>query len=123
MDLWHFLGDLHPKLVHFPLVLLLAGLLFDLGGVIGRSPRCHLAAKILTGAGTITLLFSFICGIYAEIWAGRALVPHHQIELHEFAANVASWGFVILAAWRLLLTSDRRASVTAYVAIGFVWYA
>src|SRR4029434_1030637 len=89
MDLWQLLGDLTPKLVHFPLVLLLAGLLFDSFGLIARSERAHWAAKALTVAGTEMLLFSFICGIYAEIWAGRALIPHHQIELHELAANVA----------------------------------
>jgi len=122
MDLWQLLGDLHPKLVHFPLVLLLAGLLFDLSGLVARSERCHFAAKILTAAGTVTLLISFICGIYAEIWAGRALVPHHQIELHELAANVASWGFVILAAWRLLIRSEQRVALSTYVIIGLVWY-
>lgn len=122
MELWQFLGDLHPKLVHFPLVLLLAGLLFDLGGLIGRSERSHWAAKALTAAGTVTLLISFICGIYAEIWAGRALVSHHQIELHELAANVASWGFVILAAWRLLLSAANRKSIAIYVTIGLFWY-
>src|SRR4051812_34134044 len=122
MELWQFLGDLHSKLVHFPLVLLLAGLLFDLGGLVARSDRSHLAAKALTAAGTGMLLISFICGIYAEIWAGRALVPHHQIELHELAANVASWGFVILAAWRLLLHSSYRKSMALYVSIGLFWY-
>lgn len=122
MELWQFLGDLHPKLVHFPLVLLLAGLLFDLGGLIGRSERSHWAARTVTVAGTIMLLISFICGIYAEIWAGRALVPHYQIELHELAANIASWGFVILAAWRILLSAANRKALAAYVTIGLFWY-
>src|SRR3954453_6217562 len=101
MDFWQLLGDLHPKLVHFPLVLLPAGLLFDLTGLVarGRSDRAHWAGKALTIAGTVMLLLGFISGIYAEIWAGRAMVPHRQIELHELAANVASWGFVVLAAW------------------------
>jgi len=123
MDLWRLLGDLHPKLVHFPLALLLAGLLFDFCGLIARSDRAHWAARALTIAGTVMLLFSFICGIYAEIWAGRALIPHHQIELHELAANVASWGFVILAAWRLLLAPSRRFLLTLYAMIGLTWYA
>ena len=54
------------------------------------------------------LLIAFICGIYAEIWAGRAGVPQDPIEWHEFVANIASWGFVILTAWRLLLDPSRR---------------
>src|SRR4051812_4638349 len=123
MDLWHFLGDLHPKLVHVPLILLLAGLVFDLAGLFGRSERAHWAAKALTCAGTIGLLFAFICGIYAEIWAGRAGVPHHAIEFHEIAANVASWGFVILCASRLFLTPEKRGLMALYVLIGLTWYA
>ena len=122
MDLWQFFGDLHPKLVHFPLVLLLAGLLLDLAGLVFHSDRAHWAAKIATAAGTVLLLFTFISGIYAEVWAGRAMVPHHMIELHELAANLASWGFVILAAWRLLLNVGNRRIAAAYVAIGLVWY-
>jgi hypothetical protein len=38
MAFWQFLGDLHPKLVQFPLVLLVAGLSFDACG-LPRSPR------------------------------------------------------------------------------------
>src|SRR4051794_2417384 len=122
MDVWHFLGDLHPKLVHFPLVLLLAGLVFDLFGLLTSSDRAHWAARVLTVGGTLTLLFAFICGIYAEVWAGRALIPHHQIELHELAANVASWGFVILAAWRLFLDPTRRLTLALYTLIALAWY-
>src|SRR4051812_48131796 len=123
MDLWHFLGDLHPKLVHVPLILLLAGLVFDLAGLFGRSERAHWAAKALTCVGTVGLLFAFICGIYAEIWAGRAGVPHHAIEWHEIAANVASWGFVILAAWRLFLKPANRGGFALYLLIGLAWDA
>ncbi|HVX85871.1 MAG TPA: DUF2231 domain-containing protein [Phycisphaerae bacterium] len=126
MELWQRLGELHPKLVQFPLVLLLMGLLFDLGGLIARSRQAHWAGKRLTAVGTMGLLFAFICGIYAEIWAGRAGVPQDPIEYHELMANLASWGFVVLMAWRLFLRTDpdegRRGAVGAYLAIGFGWY-
>jgi uncharacterized membrane protein len=126
MDLWQLLGDLHPKLVHFPLVLLPAGLIFDLVGLLaprgGRAERAHWAGRALTVCGTVMLLLGFISGIYAEIWAGRAMVPHRQIELHELAANVASWGFVVLAAWRLLMDPARRGVVALYVVVGLGWY-
>jgi uncharacterized membrane protein len=122
MELWKLLGDLHPKLVQFPLVLLLSGLLFDLTGLIRRSVRFHWAAVILSSAGTVGLLFAFICGIYAEVWAGRAGVPQDPIEWHEFIANIASWGFVILTAWRLLMGPRQRTALSIYVAIGLCYY-
>ena len=123
MQFWQFLGDLHPKLVQFPLVLLIAGLIFDLFGLISRSPRCHFAAKALSAAGTFFLLIAFICGIYAEVWAGRAGIPQEQIEWHELMANIASWGFVVLMAWRMFLNENTRKSLTAYVIIGLAWYS
>jgi uncharacterized membrane protein len=122
MQFWQFLGDLHPKLVQFPLVLLLAGLVFDLFGLISHSPRCHFAAKALSAAGTFFLLIAFICGIYAEVWAGRAGIPQEQIEWHELMANIASWGFVVLMAWRMFLNENTRKSLTVYVIIGLAWY-
>ena len=122
MQFWQFLGDLHPRLVQFPLVLLLAGLIFDAAGLLARSPRCHFAAKSLSSAGTFFLLIAFICGIYAEVWAGRAGIPQEQIEWHELMANLASWGFVVLMAWRLFLNENTRKSLTVYVLIGLAWY-
>ncbi|HLK91386.1 MAG TPA: DUF2231 domain-containing protein [Polyangia bacterium] len=122
MDFWQFLGDLHPKLVQFPLVLLLAGLSFDAVGLVARSSRCHFAGRALSVAGVFFLLLAFVCGIYAEIWAGRAGIPQQQIEWHELCANVASWGFVVLTAWRLLLTEDRRRALTVYTVAGLCWY-
>ncbi|MDP9173636.1 MAG: hypothetical protein M3O30_07195 [Planctomycetota bacterium] len=122
MEFWQLLGNLHPKLVQFPLVLLLVGLLFDAAGLISHSPRCHFAAKILSSLGTFILLVAFICGIYAEIWAGRAGIPIDQIEWHELMANIASWGFVILMAWRLFLDGPNRKSLILYTVVGFAWY-
>ncbi len=122
MELWQFLGNLHPKLVQLPIVLLLAGLLFDLAGAVYKSARAHWAAICCTAAGTLGLLFAFICGIYAEIWAGRAGIPQDPIELHELVANFASWGFVLLLAWRIFLNPDHRKKLATYLAIGFSWY-
>jgi uncharacterized membrane protein len=122
MEFSLFLGNLHPKLVPFPVVLLLTGLLLDAAGLIWRSERAHWAAKLLMFLGTATLLLAFICGISAEIWAGRAGVPHHQIQWHELAATVSSWGFILLTAWRLFL-DGRRGALTAYVICGLGLYA
>jgi uncharacterized membrane protein len=118
MELWQLLGELHPRLVQFPIVLLLAGLLFDAAGLLSRSSRAHWAGKILFISGTVSLLFAFLCGIYAEVWAGRAGVPHHQIEWHEFLANIASWTAVALGGWRLFLTPDQRRGIAAYLIVG-----
>jgi uncharacterized membrane protein len=122
MELWQTLGNLHPKLVQFPLVLLLAGLIFDAIGLFRGDRRFNWAGGILSAAGTVSLLLAFICGIYAEIWAGRAGVPQDPIEWHEFLANIASWGFVVLMAWRVLIPLERKRMLAAYTSIGLAYY-
>jgi uncharacterized membrane protein len=122
MAFWQFLGELHPKLVQFPLVLLLAGLAFDACGLLARSPRCHFAGRALATAGVFFLLLAFVCGVYAEIWAGRAGIPQEQIEWHELLANVGSWGFVVLTAARLFLHERHRRWLAIYTIAGFCWY-
>ena len=52
MQFWQFIGDLHPKLVQFPLVLLLAGLICDFAGLVFRSPAFNKSGKALSAAGT-----------------------------------------------------------------------
>src|SRR5213596_2777419 len=98
MEMWQFLGEWHPKLVQFPLVLLLAGLLFDLAGVVrtGRGAARAGGAGVVGTGGPGGYVFGFICEFYAGIGGGRGGVPQHPMELHELAANIASWGFVIL---------------------------
>ena len=53
---------------------------------------------------------------------GAAGIPQDQIEWHELFANVASWGFVILTAWRMFLTEERRRALAVYTVVGFCWY-
>src|SRR5579862_473933 len=123
MEISRFLAELHPRLVPFPIVLLLTALLLDLVGLIFRNKQAHQIAKWLMGAGTATLLLSFICGICAEIWAGRAGVPTLPIEVHELAATIASWGFIALMSWRLFLDGTRRGTMLAFIVCGLALYA
>lgn len=122
MEFSQILGDWHLRIVPFPIVLLLTALILDSGGLVFRSERALWAGKWLMGLGTVTLLVAFICGICAEIWAGRAAVPHEQIKWHELAATVAAWGFIGLTSWRLFLDGNRRKSIAVYLICGFTLY-
>src|SRR5271170_4946604 len=123
MEISRFLAELHLRLVPFPIVLLLTALLLDGLGLACRNEKLNQTAKWLLGAGTVSLLLAFICGICAEIWAGRAGVPHLPIEIHELGATVAAWGFIALMSWRLFLDGTRRKSILAFVICGFTLYA
>ncbi|MGD0057873.1 MAG: DUF2231 domain-containing protein [Verrucomicrobiia bacterium] len=123
MEISRLLAELHPRLVPFPIVLLLTALLLDGAGLIWRNERAHQTAKWLMAAGTASALLAFICGICAEIWAGRAGVPQLPIEFHELAATVAAWGFIGLTSWRLFLDGTHRGAMLAYVVCGLALYA
>jgi uncharacterized membrane protein len=123
MEISIWLAEQHPRLVAFPIVLLLSALGLDCVGLIGRNERAHWAARLAWLAGTASLLGAFVCGICAEIWAGRAGVPHQQIKIHELAATVAAWGFIALTAWRLFLNVAQRRTMTVFLACGVALYA
>jgi uncharacterized membrane protein len=123
MEFSQLLAEWHPRLVPFPIVLLLTALLLDGFGVLLRNERAHWAGKWLMLVGTSFLLLAFICGICAEIWAGRAAVPHFQIEVHELGATLAAWGFIALTAWRLFLEGTNRRTMAAYVVTGLLLYS
>ncbi len=136
MEIPIFLAEQHPRLVAFPIVLLLSALVLEGAGLVARSERAHWAARWAWLAGTASLLVAFVCGICAEVWAGRAGVPHGQIEIHELAATVAAWGFIALTAWRLFLHDGlgeaapsaggvlrrRRAGMIVFLACGVALY-
>ena len=92
------------------------------GGTKPSRSSSQVTAAIFQPAAVL-LLIAFICGIYAEIWAGRPGVPQDPIEWHEFVANIASWGFVVLMAWRMFLSENTRKSLIIYVIIGLAWYS
>lgn len=123
MEIPIFLAEQHPRLVAFPIVLLWSALVLDGAGLLGRNERAHWAARWAWLAGTASLLVAFVCGICAEVWAGRAGVPHGQIRIHEFAATVAAWGFIALTAWRLFLNPTQRRAMSGFLACGMALYA
>ena len=122
MEISRFLAELHLRLVPFPIVLLLTALLLDGVGLVCRNEKAHQTAKWLLCAGTASLLLAFICGICAEIWAGRAGVPTLPIEIHELAATIAAWGFIVLMSWRLFLDGTRRGAMLTFVICGLALY-
>jgi hypothetical protein len=57
-----------------------------------------------------------VCGICAEVWAGRAGVPHHEIKWHELSATVAAWGSR-RSLWRIFLDDRRRGDMALYLSL------
>src|SRR5438309_12009022 len=83
VELGRFFGFIHPALVHFPLVLLLISIGLECAGFVRRDMRPAWAAQLLLVLGTASMLFAFVAGNFAEIWAARDGIPQEPIERHE----------------------------------------
>src|SRR5262249_30571144 len=96
MDAWTSLPNLHPALVHFPVALLPAALLFDLGCLLRPA-----SAWLDRGAAALYALAAV--GAAAAFWAGEqaseplgplAPAAHAVLEEHE---DLARWSLVALS--------------------------
>jgi uncharacterized membrane protein len=115
VELSEIFAKWHPLLVHFPIGLLFAALLFDLYGFVAKDERATWAGLITTIAGTVGLMFAFITGNYAEIVAAHGHVPQKPIGDHEAWATATSWVFIGLTTWRSYLKPHTARAFPSYL--------
>jgi len=108
------LPNLHPAVVHFPLALLPAAVLFDLVLLVwARAAWADRAAAWLYALAAIGALVAARAGDAAKDSVG-ALAPAARALLHEHEhlADRAIWLLVTLAILRIIATwRDRRTGV------------
>lgn len=90
-------------LVHFPIALLFAAVGLDFFGYFRKDERALWAGNAVLILGTVGVLFTFITGNFAEIWAARSLIPQEPLKRHESFATICSWSFIALVAVRSFL--------------------
>lgn len=103
MELSKFFATWHPVFVHFPIALLFAAVGLDIYGYLAKDERARWAGNAVLILGTVGVLFTFITGNFAEIWAARSMIPQDPLQRHESFATIASWGFIALVAIRSFL--------------------
>ena len=115
--------NIHPLFVHFPIALLLFGLLFDLAysaikreSLAGAGWWCHLSGVAAAGAAIFT-------GLLAEDTVTTTGAVHEMMETHETLQLIAAGAFALLLVWRILKRgkiSESPSYRTAYFAIAIV---
>lgn len=111
LELSQYFATWHPALVHFPIGLLFAAVGLDIYGYISQDERAKWAGNTVLILGTVGLLFTFISGNFAEIWAARSLVPQDPLKRHESFATIASWSFIALVAVRSFLQTNPNPKI------------
>jgi uncharacterized membrane protein len=104
-----FLAGLHPKVVHFPIALLLISVLFELIGTLWKNDFFSKAAHLLLFFGVIGSFLAALTGNQAftayEYWneSSRELVNTHQTF-----ANITIWFFTGLLVVRTYLVVKKK---------------
>jgi len=106
LQLSEYLATWHPVFVHFPIALLFVAVGLDLYGYWRKDEKALWAGNAVLILGTVGVLFTFITGNFAEIWAARAYIPQGPLKRHESFATIASWGFIALVAVRSFLQTN-----------------
>jgi uncharacterized membrane protein len=99
--------EFHPMLVHFPIALLLLGLLADLSSIVFRKEACLSRAGLyLLVAGTLFAIPTVLSGIlFTAALSGEA---GDLKEKHETFALVTLGAAIVTSAFRIYLVSAKK---------------
>jgi uncharacterized membrane protein len=106
-----FLAELHPKVVHFPIALLLTYVLLEFIGTVFKKEFFQKAAHLL-------LLLGVIGSFLAVLTGNQAFTVHKQwdelskelFNNHEYFANLTVWFFTWLLVLRTYLVVKKKFS-------------
>jgi uncharacterized membrane protein len=102
--------NFHPMFVHFPIVLWLAALLFEIVAVVRDSDEWHRTAARMLYLGTIAAIVTILTGLSAEksIPPGPAMIV---VGIHETLMMVSTSVAILLSLFALVF---RKSFTTTY---------
>lgn len=114
-----FLSAIHPKVVHFPVALLLTYFLFEVLALVLKKDFLSKAAHLLLFLGVVGALAAVLTGQQAEeafeYWNKQS---SELLEEHELYANITLWYFTALLILRTFLAFGKKfVGVIKYVII------
>ena len=101
--------EIHPIIVHFPIALLIVGVLLDFLALFLRRAHLVAAASWFLGFGMLGLLAAYLSGQLIEDNVNRALAGN-LLEMHKTFALITVLTFVLLFALRILWLSPHILS-------------
>ncbi len=108
-----FLAGLHPKIIHFPIVLLLFYVVLEIISAITKKEVFSKAAHVTLFLGVLSAFLAVLTGHQAEELASKwddagAIIPFKAIGEHEDFANVTMWYFAAVLLIRTFLVLKKK---------------
>ena len=104
-----FLAELHPKVVHFPIALLLTYVALELIGIVFKKEFYQKAAHLLLFLGVIGALFAVLTGNQAhsayKYWSESSSELFNE---HQTFANLTVWYFTGILLFRTYLVVKKK---------------
>ncbi len=118
-----FLASLHPKIIHFPIVLFIIYTLFEFLGAVTKKDFFSKSAHLLLFLGVLGAIAAVLTGNQAadvaSSWEKQgAIIQFHAISEHEDLANITLWFFAALLVLRTATVLKKK--FTGYVKYIFV---
>ena len=110
--------NVHPLIVHFPIALLITGVLSDVFGFLRMRPFFQDVGLFLIGLGVLGAIAAGVSGDQAAEALSHISELTPFVEQHEDFATGTIWMFILLLLWRLYLKIRGRFTPlirTAYV--------
>ncbi len=106
-----FLSELHPKVVHFPIALLITYVILELIGIVFRKEFYQKAAHLLLFLGVIGAFFAVLTGNQAytayQYWNDSSSELFNE---HQTFANLTVWYFTGMLVLRTYLVVKKKFS-------------
>jgi uncharacterized membrane protein len=108
-----FLAELHPRIVHFPVVLFILYFFLEAFGILLKKDYLSKSAYIILVAGIVTAVAAVLTGNQAHEAAKMILkeknnLLNEMIEQHEQNATITLWYFLAILILRTYLIIKKK---------------
>lgn len=104
-----FLADIHTKVVHFPIALLITYCILEIVGIVFNKKLFSQSAFILLIIGIIAIFISVLTGNQAfEAYKHWDDASSNVFNSHQMFANISTWFFVFVAALRTFYVVKKK---------------
>lgn len=117
----HWIPNIHPMLVHFPIALLFIAIIIELTGLILKKyQQTAFLADILIWIGTVFGLMTIFSGLWA---ANTGIIPDAAkaaVAAHGFTAKITITFFTLYSILRIFRYSNRKKLKPTFIIIIFL---